>query len=101
MHAKKRQERLLLGGAEIRVFSAEGTIFAAPTLIYHYIHTHSYDPPIQFCRAVMDLTPPPAEEYFEKLKRFGLEWEETPEPPLNPKRFKAEKIDGQVRVVEV
>jgi hypothetical protein len=35
--AERHGERLLLGTAEISVFSPDGRIYATPTLIYHYV----------------------------------------------------------------
>jgi hypothetical protein len=45
---------LTLGGAEIRVRSSDGTLFAAPDLIYHYVEMHRYLPPQSFVSAVME-----------------------------------------------
>jgi hypothetical protein len=46
-------ERDVLGHAEVWVPSVDGaTIFAAPTLIYHYITNHQYLPPKPFLEAV-------------------------------------------------
>jgi len=47
-------EILTLGSAEIRVQGADGTIFAAPDLIFHYVDVHGYLPPESFIRAVME-----------------------------------------------
>ncbi|MEF9903736.1 DUF7919 family protein [Streptomyces sp. P9-A2] len=41
-----------LGSAEIRVRGADGTLYAAPNLVIHYITEHQYRPPEEFCRAV-------------------------------------------------
>ena len=38
-------QSLTLGDGEIRVSGSGGVVFAAPTLICHYIHTHGYRPP--------------------------------------------------------
>ncbi|MDH6466398.1 hypothetical protein M2302_006606 [Micromonospora sp. A200] len=43
---------LWLGNAEVRVPSAPGVMFAAPSLIWHYITAHSYRPPLEFIEAV-------------------------------------------------
>ena len=37
VYATRGEKTLKLGSAEIRVFSSEGKIFAAPDLIYHYV----------------------------------------------------------------
>lgn len=47
---------VLLGSAEIRVPSRSGLIYAAPTLIYHYIKDHNYQPPQEFIDAVSQLS---------------------------------------------
>jgi hypothetical protein len=43
---------LWLGHAEIRVPSGPDVMFAAPSLIWHYITVHSYRPPANFIEAV-------------------------------------------------
>ena len=43
---------IYLGSAEIWVPSVDGTvIYAAPSLIYHYISDHNYCPPLDFIEA--------------------------------------------------
>lgn len=41
------------GHAEIRVVGADGTRYAAPTLIHHYVSVHNYQPPRPFVDALM------------------------------------------------
>jgi hypothetical protein len=41
-----------LGSAEIRVHGMDGTVYAAPNLIYHYIAKHDYLPPEEFLHAL-------------------------------------------------
>ncbi|MGX2996276.1 DUF7919 family protein [Streptomyces sp. JNUCC 64] len=43
-----------LGSAEIRVTGADGTAYAAPNLVIHYITDHLYRPPEEFCRAALE-----------------------------------------------
>ncbi|GGN36190.1 hypothetical protein FHR83_006321 [Actinoplanes campanulatus] len=43
---------ILLGSAEIRVEAKNGVVFAAPTLIYHYVIEHGYQPPDDFIEAI-------------------------------------------------
>jgi hypothetical protein len=93
--------RLRLGSSEIRVFSKEGAVYAAPNLIYHYIRTHHYKPPDEFLRAVSKGSRPPNQKYFERLKKLGLEWSMTPSPPVSQSRFKFVKVEGKVQRVEV
>jgi hypothetical protein len=45
-------QTLALGDAEIRVGGENGIVYAAPTLICHYIHEHGYRPPDEFLAAV-------------------------------------------------
>ncbi|MBM4073696.1 MAG: hypothetical protein FJ271_32960 [Planctomycetes bacterium] len=42
-----------LGFGEIRVRHQGGKVFAAPTLIYHYVADHQYLPPREFIEAVL------------------------------------------------
>ena len=42
-----------LGSAEIRVKGKDGRVYAAPTLIYHYVAAHDYDPPKEFVEALL------------------------------------------------
>jgi hypothetical protein len=55
--AKAKYQRWLeadaLGSAEIRVVGQGGTVYAAPTLICHYVAVHGYQPPQEFIEAVM------------------------------------------------
>jgi hypothetical protein len=78
-YAERRGEKLLLGTSEIRVFSRD-RIYAAPSLIYHYINFHRYSPPNEFVRAVLCGPRPPSSEYFQELRRSGLEWKQTSIP---------------------
>ncbi|WP_051796964.1 DUF7919 family protein [Catenuloplanes japonicus] len=43
---------LTLGHGEIRVPAEAGTMFAAPSLIWHYVTAHGYRPPGEFIRAI-------------------------------------------------
>lgn len=45
----------VVGGAEIRVTGADGTVYATPDMIIHYVERHQYKPPDQFIAAVMRL----------------------------------------------
>ncbi|MDM7991825.1 MAG: hypothetical protein QUS11_00760 [Candidatus Fermentibacter sp.] len=44
----------LLGGSIVAVRHPDGTIFAAPDLICHYVEIHRYLPPAKFIEAVLD-----------------------------------------------
>ena len=67
-------KRKHLGSAEIRVFSKDGSIYAAPTLIYHYVSAHHYKPPDEFVRAMQQGPKPTAPEFFVELDKLCLEW---------------------------
>lgn len=41
-----------VGNAEIRV-PGEGRMYAAPSLVHHYVVAHGYKPPEEFIAAVM------------------------------------------------
>ncbi|MEW2485482.1 hypothetical protein [Streptomyces sp. NPDC048411] len=47
------EARVWLGSAEIRVEGEDGTLYASPNLIIHYITEHRYCPPEEFCRAAV------------------------------------------------
>lgn len=87
-------EKLVLGSSEIRVFSVEGGVYAAPTLIYHYVSCHHYLPPAVFLEAMFQGPLPESPEYFRRLEQLGLEWSRTasptawPEPIRPPSRQK-------------
>jgi hypothetical protein len=51
---------------------ADNFVFAAPSLILHYIHGHGYDPPSSFWDAVMASSRLSFEDYKEALIRNGL-----------------------------
>jgi len=48
---------LFLGHAEIRVPTHAETMFAAPSLIWHYVTAHRYRPPDDFVAAVKNYDP--------------------------------------------
>jgi hypothetical protein len=61
-----------MGSAEIRVFARDGTAYAAPTLIYHYMKFHDHRPPDEFIRALTEGPAPWSVEYLDRLKGLGL-----------------------------
>ena len=99
--ARRNGVSLNLGSAEIRVFSPSGVAYAAPNLIYHYVNTHCYKPPDEFLTALREGSSPASDSYFGKLQSFRLEWNRTLTPPAVPSAFRAERIDGEIRRVDV
>ncbi len=77
VHAEHKNERLMLGSAEIRVFAKDGVVFAAPNLVYHYVVTHGYRPPDVFVEAVVTSSAPPDQAYFDLLTAYGAERSDT------------------------
>src|SRR5690606_7727103 len=47
-----KEREIALGSAELWVPAPDGVIYAAPTLIIHYIEDHGYRPPDEFIEAV-------------------------------------------------
>ena len=84
--AERHGDSLLLGTSEIRVFAATGEIYAAPTLIYHYVEVHHYAPPEPFLRALDEGPPPPEPAYFDRLVQLGLAWNTTPPAAAPPRK---------------
>ena len=92
--AERNGERLLLGTAEIRVFSRKGRIYAAPTLIYHYVAVHHYKPPDEFLQALWDGPRPPGQEYFDALADLNLDWSKTSRGAPKNRIFLYPNVDG-------
>lgn len=74
---ERHGKRLLLGAAEIRVFSQKGITYAAPTLIYHYVAAHHYKPPDEFLDALENGPRPGSQQYTDALDAAQLEWRRT------------------------
>ena len=62
---------LSLGTSEIRVFGQDGTIYAAPDLIYHYVIDHQYRPPDVFIDTLLQGPQPGTDVYQALLTRYG------------------------------
>lgn len=45
------------GSAELHLAAADGRVYAAPSLVVHYVRDHGYLPPAEFVAAVMDGVP--------------------------------------------
>jgi len=63
-------EELKLGSADIRVVGKDGTVYAAPNMIFHYVVDHLYQPPDEFIQAVLQGPLPDSPDYLAiKLDR--------------------------------
>jgi len=120
VYAVRHGIRVLLGTSEIRVFSRGGdvsplrrhlreresggllfiqsstvpfAIYAAPTLVYHYVRTHHYKPPDEFLRALSEEPRPPSPKYFERLKELNLEWRGAGSPHASPTGLRFAKTE--------
>jgi hypothetical protein len=82
--AERHGKKLLLGSAEIRVFAPSGEIYAAPTLIYHYVQAHNYRPPDEFLSALRLGPRPPNPIFFAKLAEMDLKWNTTTQGGKGP-----------------
>jgi hypothetical protein len=98
-HADRNGETLFLGAAEIRVITDGGEIYAAPTLIYHYVKVHLYHPPQKFLEALFTAPSPPQSKYYDRLRHIGIEWSKTLVPDLHAapcfEPFKRESTGSQ------
>jgi len=55
---------------EIRVFGAGATVYAAPTMIYHYVLDHGYRPPDAFIAALFSSPLPGSAEYLLRARAY-------------------------------
>ncbi|MBW4681284.1 MAG: hypothetical protein KME19_14375 [Microcoleus vaginatus WJT46-NPBG5] len=60
-----------LGNGEIRVIG-QSALYAAPTLIHHYVVDHRYNPPEEFIKAVLSGPPPGSREHENVLNKYKL-----------------------------
>jgi hypothetical protein len=97
--AERKGQKLLLGSAEIRVFSKEGTLYAAPNLIYHYMAAHAYLPPEEFIEAMKKGPQPWTHEYMARLHKLRLSWSRTPVPKTTPAPFRFVRTPDGVKIV--
>lgn len=63
--------RKALASGEIRVFGLNGVVYAAPTMIDHYIMIHKYQPPQAFIDAVMNGPLPGTIEYSNLAAKYS------------------------------
>lgn len=96
---ERGDSKLLLGSAELRVFTADGkAAFAAPNLIYHYIAVHEYCPPATFLEALGAGPQPSEPQYSEQLKAAELRWTVIPLLDSEPAAFRGVKRDGKTDI---
>lgn len=65
----EKTQWLNIGDGEIRVIG-KSAIYAAPTLIYHYVVEHQYKPPDAFIEAVLTGPAPESEAFQALLEKF-------------------------------
>lgn len=65
-------EERKVGYYEMRVWARNGKVYAAPSLIFHYISCHGYKPPQEFIDAVLEAEDPDSDEYYQKVLDY---WE--------------------------
>jgi hypothetical protein len=101
VHAERNGLRLSLGSAEIRVFSSNGTCYAAPKLVYHYVRWHDYKPPGVFLRALEDGPRPIGPEYINLLRENRVDWKlaRPASPDITASRF--ERVNGVAKRMPV
>lgn len=58
-----------IGCGEIRI-AGKAVIYAAPTLIYHYVVEHGYKPPDEFVEAVLNSPDPASVEYKALINKY-------------------------------
>jgi hypothetical protein len=68
--------------AEIRVFGTSPVVYAAPSMLMHYLVDHSYRPPDEFINAVLTGPTPLEEEYWVRAAVYR--WSQAPgtRPPF-------------------
>jgi hypothetical protein len=59
------------GGSKNLLIPGNGFLYLCPELILHYINAHWYQPPEDFCQAVLDCPPTNSMEYKKRLLQNG------------------------------
>ena len=80
-------EQITLGNGEIRVIGTE-VVYAAPTLIYHYVVDHDYLPPQAFVEAVLAGPGPGSAEYQILLSMVEGKFRRPALPPEVDRRLR-------------
>jgi hypothetical protein len=66
----KYSKTIVVGALNLFV-PGDGFLYAAPSMIAHYILAHNYAPPVQFCNAVLRCRPMSSPEYFAAIRQHG------------------------------
>ena len=53
MTAERNGKEMSMGYSEIRIVSSAVAVYAAPSLIYHYVAVHNYAPPRDFVESIL------------------------------------------------
>ena len=72
-----------LSSAELRVFGEGKRVYAAPSLVCHYVAAHHYRPPDEFVNAVLAGPLPDTPEYEQRAAEYGWyrdyrQWQDKP-----------------------
>jgi hypothetical protein len=65
-----KDKKIVVGALNLFVPS-DRFLYAAPSMIAHYILAHNYAPPTEFCEAVLRCPPMSSPEYFEAIVQHG------------------------------
>jgi hypothetical protein len=71
-HDGEGLEEELFCSDEIRILGPDGAVYAAPTMLRHYITVHKYKPPEQFIQAVLLGPRPSSRTYHEACARSSF-----------------------------
>jgi hypothetical protein len=80
-------EQITLGNGEIRVIGSD-VVYAAPTLIYHYVVDHDYRPPQAFVEAVLAGPGPGSAEHQILLRMVERKFRRPALPPEVDRRLR-------------
>ena len=61
-----KDKKIVVGALNLFV-PGDGFLYAAPSMIAHYILAHNYAPPQEFCDAVLRCPPMRSQEYFQAV----------------------------------
>jgi hypothetical protein len=65
-----KDKKIVVGALNLFV-PGDGFLYAAPSMIAHYILAHNYAPPAEFCDAVLRCPPIRSPEYFDAIVQHG------------------------------